>query len=198
MKIDGLKISVENRNNTVVTRFVPVGEGSYRHIRATLDDKNRGFVELVEGNEPPGLDGTEVVSIINSNDQLLERLARAMAVIHFRIFDAEDWYTGIDKALIERGFQIGTTDDGQHVWMTQLATGAVLIMSKTFDGGLPSNESEKACLIYQDQKGNAVKIKDSDIKDILKLIDNDSLRGLIQYGGEVEIEGMHLEGNTLH
>ncbi|WP_315922548.1 hypothetical protein [Mesorhizobium sp. SP-1A] len=198
MKIDGLKISVENRNNTVVTRFVPEGEGSYRHIRATLDDQNRGFVELVEGNDPPGIDGTEVVSIINGNDQLLERLARAMAVIHFRLFEAEDWYTGIDKALIERGFQIGTTDDGQHVWMTQLATGAVVIISKTFDGGIPSNESEKACVIYQDMQGNAVKIKEADIKDILKLLDNDSLRGLVRYGGEVEIEGMHMEGYTLH
>jgi hypothetical protein len=41
-------------------------------------------------------------------------------------------------------------------------------------------------------------VKDVDIKDILKLIDSGSLQALVRQGGEVEIEGLHIDGYTLH
>lgn len=198
MNIEGFKISVENRDGLIITRFIPDGDGPYRHIRATLDSQNQYCVELVEGDELPGLDRREMVSIFKSNDHLLERMVRAMAVMHFRLYEAEDWHTHVDIAFIERGFHIALRDGEQHVWLSQTMDGDVIIISKTMEGGIPSHETDQSCVIYQNAYGDVVRIKDADIKDILKLLDSGSLRALIRKGGEVEVEGLHVDGHTIH
>jgi hypothetical protein len=198
MNIDGLKKTVENRGDNVITRFIPDGDGSYRHIRATRDAQNQYFVELVEGDELPGIDRREMVSIFNSNDHLLERMVRAMAVMHLRLYEVEDWHTDVDMAFIERGFHIALRDGEPHVWLSQLSDGSVIIISKTMEGGIPTHFSDKSYVVYQDAHGDVVKVKDVDIKDILKLIDSGSLQALVRQGGEVEIEGLHIDGYTLH
>lgn len=198
MKIEGLKISVENREKSAITRFVPEGEGSFRYIRASIEADKSGYVELIEGGEKPGIDGTEQVSFVKANPEIIERLARAMASIHFRLFEVEDFHTDVDRSFIERGFQIGTVDDGDHVWISQTNLGSMITISKNEKGGLPSHGEENVWLRYFDSQGSSIKIKEIKANEAFRLIDTDGLRGIIKRGADLEIESIHLSGYTIH
>lgn len=201
MKIEGLKISAENRDKSdenAITRFTPEGAGSFRHIRASIGSDKSGYIELIEGDEKPGIDGTEQVSFVKANPEIIERLARAMASIHFHLFEAEDFHTDVDKSFIERGFQIGTVDDGDHVWVTQTNLGSMITISKTENGGLPSHGEENVWLRYYDAHGSSIKVKEIKANEAFRLIDTDGLRGIAKRGADIEIESIHLSGYTIH
>lgn len=197
MKIDGFKISTEKRDQSIIRRVSPEGAGSYKHLRLVIDEKRVGLLELLEGDTKPGIDDSEVVTFVKADDQLIERLIRAMAYIHFDSYNQDTDSLDVDKSLIQRGFDIGVNSSGNPVWISNRAN-SVIIISSTPDGGLPVHEASNAYMIYRTEHGHQVRFTETTVRNLIGAIDDGLLQKLGGYNADLEVVGLLLEEPTFH
>jgi len=178
MDIEGLTIKSEPSGVVV---YFPAGGKGYRHISLAVSGTN-ATVSYREGKTLPGLQPGEQVVIANWNEQLAERVVRALASLHLGVFEAENAYTACDLAMIERGFQIGISDQGSHVWLNS-AGPYYRFITKNAEGGLPSLMDEPCQMIHGVQGGSRAIVQADNMNTLLEVLDTGNLPPVMPFPG---------------
>ncbi|NTF17697.1 hypothetical protein G6L37_04740 [Agrobacterium rubi] len=143
MDIEGLKEVVKHRHpHSVLRHYLPVTGGA-RFLTLETLPTGRAMLELRDGGDLPNEGPAERIFIeFADDDDILERMVRAMAVFHFDLDEAETNLTGIDASLLSRGFELGYEDGGKPCWIRLSSAMNVVIR----------NEAEDALPVHPDQR----------------------------------------------
>jgi hypothetical protein len=140
MKIDGLVSEAFSKGSGDSIRLYPEGRSKQRFIKVERPPTGTVRLQLIEGTQPPGLDPGEDITLAKYDENIVDRLVRAMASLHFGIVDAETGHTAIDRHLLSRGFDIRFSKTGSPHW-SRSENGLTYEIAKTGGNGLPAHSA---------------------------------------------------------
>lgn len=198
MEIEGLKATTRQTGNACEAEFSAVDGSPRRNIVLRVSDKGTAVAEFREGGERPGLAAGEYLSMAYYSEEIGDRVVRAMAKLHLGIDEAATGYTDVDVEMISRGFVIGSISGKMPAWVADNGS-SVVIVSKTPEGGLPSNRGDPACLVYGIPGGRKVTVKAETLTAALAMLDSGQMPLLINPVADVVVEGAYFrEEITFH
>lgn len=148
MEIDGLKSVVKHSHpHSVLTHFLPVTGGARILSLETLPT-GKALLELREGKDVPNEGPAETLLIdFASDESIIERMVRAMAVFHFGLDEAGTNLTYIDVELLSRGFELGSEDEGgKPVWI-RLHSAMNVVLRNEGEDALPTRRNERISML---------------------------------------------------
>lgn len=147
MEIDGLKAVVKHDHPySVLTHFLPVTGGARLLTLETLPT-GKAMLELQDSGEVPREGPAERLFIEFANDDgMLERMVRAMAVLHFGLDEASTNLTSIDSEMLANGFELGFEEGGKPCWIRLSSAMNVVIRNEPEDA-LPVTRSQRISML---------------------------------------------------
>lgn len=145
-------------------------------------------VEVQEDGKCPGLANGESVSLPSWDEAVIDRVVRALAVLHLGVGEASVHGTEADVEFVSRGFLVGRSPAGKPVWIMP-GPGFITAVSKDEEGGLPALMSEPATLVFTGAAGAKVVVKGENLATVVSLFDSGRVPGLYNPAGDVIVEG---------
>jgi hypothetical protein len=147
VEIEGLK-SVEKHRipHSVLTYLLPV-TGGPRFLSLEVLSTGKALLELREGDDIPHEGAAERLFIeFAANPLMIERMVRAMAVLHFGLVEAETNLTLVDAVLLSKGFELGFEEGGKPVWI-RLHSSMNVVLRNAAEDALPTRRDERISML---------------------------------------------------
>jgi hypothetical protein len=142
MKINGLVSETFSKKSGDGIHLYVEGRSKQKFIKIERPKSGPVRLQLIEGSQPPGLDQGEDVTLAKYDEIIVDRLVRAMAILHLGVLDAETGHTDIDRHFLSRGFDVRFSKTGSAHW-SRFENGLTYEIAKPGGAGLPAHTSSE-------------------------------------------------------
>lgn len=198
MDIEGLtsKVTVKEAHRSV-TVFYPEGSDARAVIALEMLSSGKSRVMLFEDGKSPETDEVHQLYIEVSNSGLVDRMIRAMAILHFGVAAAENAFTDLDVEMLSRGFELGFTDDESPVWI-RVSSSMNVVVQKRDKNGLPTRKSDPVAMLCIIPERTQLQFNCENIETAFSTLEKDTPFKTRQDGNPDEMISMDIiDANTL-